>query len=254
MMDRGTHGTATTAGAARRAGHRGRGGRWRGSVLLVVALLLIPLVPAPAGGDSGFTLDAELALSAPLQSAVIDPAGRYAYVGENRDQITKVDLATFTVVDSLPLFEGEGTLYTAVIDPAGEFAYFGYAGMGDPPGVIKVRLADMTRVGTLHLDHRDDQYPTTSVSVIDPAGEYAFFGTARGRVLKLDLSTFTVAATLRVAGTNPFRSRPGSLTTPTPTSTSGPATPGCCASVRRTCRSTRACSCRATWDPRGPRR
>jgi hypothetical protein len=195
MTDRGSQGTATATGSARGVGAHGRGGRWRGSVLLLVALLLIPLVPAQAGDDAGFALDAELQLSASLQSAVIDPAGRYAYMGENRDQITKVDLATFTVVDSLPLLAGEGTLYTAVIDPAGEFAYFGYAGMGGPPGILKVRLSDMARVGTLRLDHRDDQYPTTSV--IDPAGEFAYFGQITDTIVKIDLDDFAVAARIK---------------------------------------------------------
>jgi len=140
MSSRASQLTATSIARPRGSSSRSRGGRWRGTVLLVVVLLLVPWGPAQAGADAGFTLDAELQLSTSLQSAVIDPAGRYAYVGENRDQITKVDLATFTVVDSLPLFAGEGTLYTAVIDPAGEFAYFGQI----TSTIVKVDLSDFT--------------------------------------------------------------------------------------------------------------
>ena len=46
-------------------------------------------------------------------------------------------------------------------------------------------------------------------SAIATTGDHAFFGTARGRVLKLDLATFTVATTLQVPGTSPLSIQAG---------------------------------------------
>jgi len=87
-----------------------------------------------------------------LWSAVIDPAGDYAYFGIDNQpgRVVKVDLSDFTRVGALTFNSGENYLYSAVIDPAGDYAYFG---TDTSPGVVvKVDLSDFTRVGALTLN------------------------------------------------------------------------------------------------------
>jgi len=126
-----------------------------------------------------------------FKSAVIDPAGRYAYFAEydvqQNTKLVKVDLTTFQRVGAITLNAGEQVL-SAVIDPAGRYAYLG-AVSSDPGRVIKIDLDSFQRVGAITLDAGE---ANISSAVIDPAGRYAYFGTAGspGRVVKIDLNTF----------------------------------------------------------------
>jgi hypothetical protein len=175
-------------------------GRRRASRSLAVALVLslLPLAPATPGLAAGpeAAEPGALGTTAPferfewlelaededeLRSAVIDPAGRYAYfaTGGAPSLVLKVDLRTFTRVGAIEL--PDGPLRAAVIDPAGRYAYF-----GGRARVVKIDLQSFTRV---------DALPVADVSsaVMDPAGRYAYFGTntTPGQVVKLDLRTFT---------------------------------------------------------------
>jgi len=126
-----------------------------------------------------------------LASAVIDPAGEYAYFGDwtTTGHVFKVNLATFAHVGTLTLPAGEERPICAVIDPVGAYAYFGtYRTF--PGRVVKVDLVTFTRAGALMLEADEDSMS----AVIDPAGAYAYFGTFYpGRVVKVDLATFTRA-------------------------------------------------------------
>jgi putative cell wall-binding protein len=75
-----------------------------------------------------------------LRSAVIDPGGKFAYLGTNTDpgRVIKIDLDTFTRVDAIPLDTDENSLVSAVIDPNGVFAYFGT--LTSPGRVVKVQV------------------------------------------------------------------------------------------------------------------
>ncbi|MGB2909298.1 MAG: hypothetical protein WBB55_01830 [Anaerolineales bacterium] len=121
-----------------------------------------------------------------LLSAVIDPAGGYAYFGTGTSPgvVVKVRLSDFTRVGALTLNSGENDLYSAVIDPVGGYAYFGT--YTSPGVVVKVRLSDFTRVGALTLNPGENGLYS---AVIDPAGGYAYFGTytSPGIVVKIDL-------------------------------------------------------------------
>jgi len=116
----------------------------------------------------------------------------------------------FQRVTALPLQAGENNLYTAVIDPKGEYAYFGTE--TNPGKVVKVRLSDftsdLTRVGALTLETGDGSL--WGGVVIDPKGEYAYFGTDTnppGRVVKVRLSDFTrVGALALESGEEELRS------------------------------------------------
>lgn len=84
-----------------------------------------------------------------ITSARIDPGGGYAYfsAGVSSSVIIKVDLATFTRVESLTLNTGENSVFTGVIDPANCYAYHGTAEGASTGKIIKVRLSDFTHVG-----------------------------------------------------------------------------------------------------------
>lgn len=136
-----------------------------------------------------------------LQSAVVDPDGRYAYFGTGSDpgRVVRLDLETFERVDAGQMEIGELLLQSAVIDPAGEFAYFG---TGRRPGkVIKFDLANMERVDAISLDANEGRLMS---AVIDPGGNFAYFGTSwygvAGRIVKIDLTNFTRVGAITLPG------------------------------------------------------
>jgi hypothetical protein len=173
-------------------------------VLLSVTLAAVPTAPvlaadpeasqpAAPGASAGFERFEWLGLGEDedvLRSALIDPAGRYAYFATDTapSRVVKIDLASFTRVGAIEL--PDGPLRAAVIDAAGRYAYF-----GGQSRVVKVDLQGFTGV---------DALPVADVSsaVMDPAGRYAYFGTdtAPGQVVKIDLHTFTQVGALTLRG------------------------------------------------------
>lgn len=122
-----------------------------------------------------------------LYSAVIDPAGRYAYFGTGTypGKVVKIDLQSFERVSAITLEPGEEVLRAAVIDPAGQFAYFGTDSF--PAHVVKIDLGSFERVGALDLNEG-----ILTSAVMDPAGQFAYFGLSVGFVAKVDLASFTL--------------------------------------------------------------
>jgi hypothetical protein len=123
-----------------------------------------------------------------LASAVMDPAGNFAYFATQTrpSRVVKVDLDTFQRVGALTLPADE-IATSAVMDPAGNYAYFG---TGTKPGkVVKVDLNTFQRVGAITLDSGEGGLGS---ALIDPAGNFAYFATntTPGRVVKVDLDTF----------------------------------------------------------------
>jgi predicted RNA-binding protein with TRAM domain len=93
-----------------------------------------------------------------------------------------------TVYDALAFPSGGDGLSSAVIDQPGGFAYFG---TDTTPGtIVKVRLSDLTQVGTLTLSTGEDSLTS---AVIDPDGGFAYFGTdtSPGTIVKVRLSDFS---------------------------------------------------------------
>jgi hypothetical protein len=186
---------------SRRGGHLPRAGTGGPARWALVVAVMLTLVALPLGGPMGPIAPAAatpeaMATTGPFQrftplelghgedvlrSAVIDPAGRYAYFATDASpsRVLKLDLETFTRVGAIEL--PDGPLWTAVIDPAGRYAYFGGRWR-----VVKIDLQSFTRVDALRI-------PDVSSAVMDPAGRYAYFGTdtAPGQVVKIDLRTFT---------------------------------------------------------------
>ncbi|GAA1731789.1 hypothetical protein GCM10009809_29040 [Isoptericola hypogeus] len=144
-------------------------------------------VPARIGAVQARSLEENLG------SAVIDPAGRYAYFGTDRvsnplpGYVVKVDLQTFERVGAVSVGVGQRRLQDGVIDPAGRYAYFGVA--TSPSRVVRIDLETFTLDKILVLGEGEVNVRS---AVIDPAGEFAYFGTGTnpGRVVKVDLRTF----------------------------------------------------------------
>jgi hypothetical protein len=186
---------------SRRGGHLPRAGTGGPARWALVVAVMLALVALPLGGPMGPIAPAAatpeaMATTGPFQrftplelghgedvlrSAVIDPAGRYAYFATDASpsRVVKIDLRAFTRVGAIEL--PDGPLRAAVIDPTGRYAYFGGQGR-----VVKIDLQSFTGVDVLPT-------PDVSSAVMDPAGRYAYFGThtAPGQVVKIDLRTFT---------------------------------------------------------------
>jgi hypothetical protein len=130
------------------------------------------------------------------RSAAIDPAGHFAYFGTDTEpvHIVKIDLTTFERVGAI---DPDPTLSyvdsAAAIDPSGQFAYFGVQ-FGS---IVKIDLANFARVGSV-----DTGVGTLLASaLVDHNGQFAYFSTedAPGRIVKLDLASFTVSDMLTLA-------------------------------------------------------
>ena len=91
--------------------------------------------------------------------------------------------SALTRVSSLTLNPQENLVFTGVIDPSGTFAYYGTD--TDPGIIVKVRLSDLTRVGSTMI-----QEGPIHAATIDPSGQYAYFGTdtSPGVIVKIRLS------------------------------------------------------------------
>ena len=75
--------------------------------------------------------------------------------------------------------------YAAAIDPAGQFIYFASRSNTTRIGrIIKVRLSDFKRVGSLDLT-------AGKALLIDPQGAYAYLANNSGEIIKIRLSDFT---------------------------------------------------------------
>ena len=126
------------------------------------------------------------------RAGVMDSMGEYAYFGLpwwQPGRLLKIDLDTFEQVDELDLQLGERGFSAAVVDADGRYAYFGTSGpSGSVARVIKIDLGTFERVGSLPLWGRE----RVDSAVIDPAGEFAYFGTGPGfaQVIKVELETF----------------------------------------------------------------
>ena len=151
-----------------------------------------------------------------LNSALIDPAEGFAYFAtqttttptENviSSEIIKINLGSFKRASTLTLAPYEALLFLSagsVIDTeatGGSFAYF--STYTSPASVIKVKLSNMSRAGTLTLQQGQEFFDS---SVIDTQAGFVYFGTdstpfgtgnATGAITRIRTSDFTPAGTL----------------------------------------------------------
>src|SRR6266581_3597276 len=179
------------------------------SLLIIIPTLFAPIHAVYVQGRVGaLPLNPQTETGKPgeddIFSSVIDPIDGFAYFGAHTGVIVKVRLSDFTRVSSLTMNNGETALYTAVIDSqvpsfgSADFAYFGTCPFGtaaSPGVVVKTRLSDLTRVGSLTMNTGEN---CLSTSIIDHGHGFAYFGTSStpGVVVKIRLSDFTRAGAL----------------------------------------------------------
>lgn len=95
----------------------------------------------------------------------IDKIRKFLYLGGDTGTIAKIDLSTFTKVDTITLESTERYPETAVIDEENGYVYFGiYPYSGNPPKVVKILIAQTT--GNLNISSE----PSEAIIYID--GEF----------------------------------------------------------------------------------
>ena len=125
-----------------------------------------------------------------LESAAIDPTdglGGVLYFSTYTSpiEVVKIDLNTFTRLGAVTLDTGENLSGAMLVDPGSGYAYVGTS----DNVIVRVDLSPFARVDALTLPV--NEFGQNS-GFIDAANGYAYFGTAGvGRVVKVDLSTFT---------------------------------------------------------------
>jgi len=140
---------------------------------------------------------------ASIYSATIDQAGGFAYFGSNGSpgKISKIDINpahTFAETSLLTMTSNEASLESADIDLVGGYAYF--AACSSPGVIVKVNLSTFGYT-TLTLS-TNSNCPAISV---DSSLGYLYAAAsdtklANGRVVRVDLSTFTEDATTITLG------------------------------------------------------
>ena len=162
------------------------------SIISLSSISVFPLVKAQSiTGSLTFTRSEDSSFT-----ALIDQLHGFAYFATDTapGMVIKVRLSDFTRVGSLVLNPNEFFPSAGVIDPANGFAYFGtFTATGH---IIKVRLSDMTRIGSIDFRNGQGSFVT---AIIDTVNGFAYFGSiAPSLIVKVNLSTFTVAATVTV--------------------------------------------------------
>jgi hypothetical protein len=142
-----------------------------------------------------FTLSATLTLTAgdgKLQSAVIDSAGGYAYFAGQKSSgggsVIKIKLSDFTRESAITLNADEPYASSAVFDSSNGKIYLGIYSI-NPGKVVKVQTSDFTQVATLNLDKGAGYLQN---GVIDAAGDFAYFISEDQRIVKVNLSDFSL--------------------------------------------------------------
>lgn len=133
----------------------------------------------------------------------MDPFGQYAYfgtydtnfVGSKIAKIIKFNCNTFELADILIC---GNELLSVVIDPSGKYAYFGNdnSNFFIQGSVIKIDLDTFTKVGQMNF--WNIQESKLRCAVMDPKGQYAYFASNYGGLVKINLNNFTRVDTIDV--------------------------------------------------------
>lgn len=167
----------------------------RGLVGLLLAGLVVAGMPVAAAADDGMArvgavvLDQDAGEAYPY-ATVIDPDGRFAYLGmhTNPGRVAKVDLETFERVGSIEFgLNQQIAVRSAVMDPGGAYAYFGTSN----GWVVKVDLDDFEVDDQVQLASN----PSLWAAVIAPDGQHAYV-TAGNGLRKVALDTMTEVGSL----------------------------------------------------------
>lgn len=131
-----------------------------------------------------------------LTTTLIDPTNQYLYVSQESSvidstpaTILKINLNTFTEVDSLPLLN-MNLVNSAAMDHTGKYIYYMCKEtLNAYDTIIKVDLSTFTIVDTLVLESGETSLIT---AIIDSNDRYLYLGsnTVQGLVIKIDLDIF----------------------------------------------------------------
>ncbi len=97
-------------------------------------------------------------------------------------RFAKIDLETFTRVETLALPTGEDRIRTTVLTPEADYAFLGLSTV--PSSIVKVDLQTFQRIDKVTLDPGEDY---GHVMFLSPDGYYLYMGTwtLPGRVVKV---------------------------------------------------------------------
>lgn len=125
-----------------------------------------------------------------LYGIAVDPANTFVYVADDSNGIiSKINISTMTVVATVAIGFSNAA-YCCAIDPSGTYLYTTFNNSNQ--FVYRTPLATFTLAATTHLTLA----ARPREIVIDPSGTFAYVNTTLGTLIKINLSTFAVAATL----------------------------------------------------------
>ncbi|MDP3244857.1 MAG: hypothetical protein Q8M83_04355 [bacterium] len=128
-----------------------------------------------------------------LNSGAIDPSGGFAYFGvettDGPSRIIKVRLSDFTRAAALDLSDNFGSYpMAATVDSVGGYAYFGVTDQGGTNYIAQIQLSDFTFINSVYASDANFTYSFLSPSVIDTTGDFLYFTTGTGLVIRKDLN------------------------------------------------------------------
>jgi len=133
---------------------------------------------------------------AQLASGVVDSVNGYIYFANRRiganSLVYKIDPSTFTIVDTLVLSEDYPC--AMAVDPEGTYLYVAVDAGAAPSKIIKIDLSTFTEVSTISSGLTAILW-AYHISYIDDTYAYFTTRTQTGRIIKVQLSDFTVAGT-----------------------------------------------------------
>lgn len=142
---------------------------------------------------SDFTIDGILRLSpGQARTLTLDQKNKLLYVGtappsgkSNQGRVIKIDLNSFTEIDSINLLSGLQWPDSAMIDPQSKFLLLAVDSQEGPGAITKIDLQTFTVGNTLMFPGQDES-PVTGA--IDFNGEFAYIGMEKPHVYKIRVS------------------------------------------------------------------
>jgi YVTN family beta-propeller protein len=125
-----------------------------------------------------------------LKGIAITPDSKHAYVTDNFDQISVLDLTNNTVIAKVKLPVGTGDLGNISMSPDGARAYFIAYG-----AIVIVNTATNTMIGSISLPN-----PNPTTTAITPDGKTIYAGGGNNsNIYAVDVATSAVTATITLA-------------------------------------------------------
>ncbi|MEN6625531.1 MAG: hypothetical protein ABFD69_04800 [Candidatus Sumerlaeia bacterium] len=153
--------------------------------------------------NAGMQLVRESDLRSTSGTHLFGPLDGYVYylTGGSPGIVKKIRFADMAIEKELMLNPGETRFPSGVIDPTSGTLYL--AAYTDPAIIVRVRLADLTRLSSMTLSGEKN----ISCSLFDPSDRHIYFGlgSTSGKIVKIRSSDFTRVQTMPLeAGESPL--------------------------------------------------